>query len=42
MVQELSIENNQLKDKIKYLEDKIRQLIIEQIQIKKTLITSQN
>ena len=35
MIQELSMENNQLKDKVKYLEDKIKQLIVEQIQFKK-------
>jgi glycosyltransferase involved in cell wall biosynthesis len=36
LVQELNIENNQLKEKVKYLEDKIKQIISEQIQ-KKTL-----
>ena len=35
MVQELSQENNQLKDKVKYLEDKIKQLITDQIQLKR-------
>ena len=35
VVQELSIENNQLKDKVKYLEDKIKQFITEKIQIKR-------
>ena len=35
MIQELSMENNQLKDKVKYLEDKIKQLIVEQIQFKR-------
>ena len=33
------IENNQLKEKVKYLEDKIKQIIIEQIQ-KKTEFSS--
>jgi len=36
IVQELNMENNQLKEKVKYLEDKIKQIVIEQIQ-KKTL-----
>ena len=35
IVQELSIENNQLKSKVNYLEEKIKQLIMEQIQIKR-------
>ena len=35
MVHELSMENNQLKDKVKYLEDKIKQLITESIQLKR-------
>jgi len=35
MIQELSMENNQLKDKVKYLEDKLKQLIVQQIQFKK-------
>ena len=35
MVQELSIENNQLKNMVKYLEDKIKQIIVEQIQLKR-------
>jgi glycosyltransferase involved in cell wall biosynthesis len=39
IVQELNIENNQLKEKVKYLEDKIKQIIIEQIQ-KKTELSS--
>lgn len=42
VVQELTMENNQLKDKVKYLEDKIRQLIVEQIQFKKTCSAQQN
>ena len=42
MVQELSMENNQLKDKVKYLEDKIKQLIVEQIQFKRNCIAQQN
>jgi len=37
MVQELTTENNQLKNKTKYLEDKLRQLITEQIQFKKNI-----
>jgi cell division protein FtsB len=32
IIQQLSNENNQLKDKVKYLEDKIKQLINEKIQ----------
>ena len=42
MIQELSIENNQLKDKVKYLEDKLKQLIVEQIQAKRNCIAQQN
>jgi cell division protein FtsB len=42
MVQELSMENNQLKDKVKYLEDKIKQLISEQIQFKRNCVAQQN
>jgi glycosyltransferase involved in cell wall biosynthesis len=42
VVQELSIENTQLKDKVKYLEDKIKQLIIEQIQLKRNSTADQN
>lgn len=38
MIQELSMENNQLKDKVKYLEDKLKQLIVEQIQFKRNSI----
>jgi len=34
IVQELNVENSQLKEKVKYLEDKIKQLITEQIQKK--------
>ena len=32
IIQELNIENNQLKEKVKYLEDKIKQIITEQMQ----------
>ena len=42
IVQELSMENNQLKEKVKYLEDKIRTLIIEQIQFKRNCTAQQN
>jgi glycosyltransferase involved in cell wall biosynthesis len=42
VVQELTMENNQLKDKVKYLEDKIRQLIVEQIQLKRTCSAQKN
>jgi predicted nucleic acid-binding Zn-ribbon protein len=42
IVQELSMENNQLKEKVKYLEDKIKTLIIEQIQFKRNCIAQQN
>jgi glycosyltransferase involved in cell wall biosynthesis len=42
MIQELSTENNQLKNKVVYLEDKIKQLIIEQIQYKRNCIATQN
>jgi glycosyltransferase involved in cell wall biosynthesis len=42
MIQELSMENNQLKDKVKYLEDKIKQLITEQIQLKRNSTAQQN
>ena len=41
IVQELSMENNQLKEKVKYLEDKIRTLIMEQIQFKRNCIAQQ-
>ena len=34
-IQELSLENNQLKEKVAYLEDKIRKIITEQIEMKK-------
>jgi glycosyltransferase involved in cell wall biosynthesis len=34
IIQELNIENNQLKEKVKYLEDKVKQIIVEQIQKK--------
>jgi hypothetical protein len=42
LVQELSIENNQLKEKVKYLEDKMKLLIMEQIQFKKNCMAQQN
>ena len=42
IVQELSMENNQLKEKVKYLEDQIRTLIIEQIQFKRNCTAQQN
>jgi hypothetical protein len=42
LVQELSIENNQLKEKVKYLEDKMKLLIMEQIQLKRNCTASQN
>jgi len=32
LIQELSLENKLLKDKVKYLEDKVRQIIIDQIE----------
>ena len=32
IIQQLSLENGQLQDKVKYLEDKIKQLISEKIQ----------
>lgn len=35
VIQELSLENNQLKEKVTYLEDKIRKLIMDQIEKKK-------
>jgi FtsZ-binding cell division protein ZapB len=41
-VQELSMENNQLKEKVKYLEDKIKTLITEQIQSKRNFMAQQN
>jgi FtsZ-binding cell division protein ZapB len=41
-VQELSMENNQLKEKVKYLEDKIKTLITEQIQFKRNFMAQQN
>ena len=41
-VQELSMENNQLKEKVKYLEDKLKTLIIEQIQFKRNCSAQQN
>ena len=42
IVQELSMENNQLKEKVKYLEDKLKTLIIEQIQFKRNSTAHQN
>ena len=42
IVQELSMENNQLKEKVKYLEDKLKSLIIEQIQFKRNSTAHQN
>ena len=35
IVQELSMENNQLKEKVNYLEDKLKKLIMDQIQFKR-------
>jgi glycosyltransferase involved in cell wall biosynthesis len=40
IIQELSSENHQLKDKIKYLEDKITKLIMDQIQLKRESVSS--
>ena len=40
VIQELTMENNQLKEKTKYLEEKIKQLITEQIQLKKGIINN--
>jgi len=37
VMNELLMENNQLKDKVKYLEDKIKKLIIQQIEERKKL-----
>jgi dynactin complex subunit len=34
MIQQLNIENNQLKDQVKYLENKLKQLLNEKIQEK--------
>jgi glycosyltransferase involved in cell wall biosynthesis len=42
IVQELTMENNQLKEKVKYLEDKMKLLIMEQIQFKKNCMAQQN
>lgn len=42
VIQEITIENSQLKDKVKYLEDKIKLLIIEQIQFKRNCTAQQN
>jgi hypothetical protein len=36
LIQQLSLENNQLKEKLSYLEDKIKQLITEKIQTLKS------
>jgi hypothetical protein len=35
MIQELSLENNQLKEKVSYLEEKIKKIIFEQIENRK-------
>jgi glycosyltransferase involved in cell wall biosynthesis len=40
LIQQLTFENNQLKEQIEYLNNKIRQLIIENIQRKKELPTT--
>ena len=37
VIEELSLENNQLKEKVSYLEDKIRKIIMEQIEKKKNV-----
>jgi hypothetical protein len=37
IIQNLILENNQLKEKLNYLEDKIKQLILEKIQEKKNI-----
>jgi peptidoglycan hydrolase CwlO-like protein len=42
MVQELTLENTQLKDKINYLESKIKQIVSEQIKNKMNNNTSTN
>jgi glycosyltransferase involved in cell wall biosynthesis len=42
MVQELSMENNQLKEKVNYLEDKLKKIIMEQIQFKRNCTLQQN
>jgi chromosome segregation ATPase len=42
VIQELTMENNQLKDKVSYFEGKIKQLITEQIQIKNGIINNKN
>ena len=42
IVQELTMENNQLKEKVKYLEDKMKLLIMEQIQFKRNCTARQN
>jgi hypothetical protein len=36
LIQQLSLENSQLKEKLSYLEDKIKQLITEKIQTLKS------
>jgi seryl-tRNA synthetase len=41
-VQELSMENNQLKEKVNYLEDKLKKIIMEQIQFKRNCTLQQN
>jgi glycosyltransferase involved in cell wall biosynthesis len=41
-VQELSMENNQLKEKVNYLEDKLKKIIMEQIQFKRNSTAQQN
>jgi glycosyltransferase involved in cell wall biosynthesis len=40
IIQELSLENNQLKEKVKYLEDKIKKIITDQIEKKKNEMKS--
>jgi hypothetical protein len=40
LVQELNMENNQLKEKVKYLEDKIKQIVLEKIQNKSLELSS--
>ena len=42
IVQELTMENNQLNEKVKYLEDKLKTLIMDQIQFKRNCIAKQN
>jgi glycosyltransferase involved in cell wall biosynthesis len=38
VINELMLENNQLKDKVKYFEEKIKKIICEQIETKKKLV----